>query len=142
MQRFTSADQPLQLLVDAPAGYGKTAIAKVTAHFFRSKGMIVLPVAFASLAASAHEAGRTIHKSFWFPFSSKFEAQTHQAELFRSCHVFSVLRELTAGKLRLCVSADFPPRWQPEDSHRRIFYNRPDNTRSGRKAFSNSLRSS
>ena len=84
LDKFVTAQQnndPIQLIVDAPAGYGKSFLAKTVSSYFRSKGLIAVCAAWQAVAARSYQGGKTIHSTFGFgidrdEFVSKFEAQS------------------------------------------------------------------
>ena len=87
---------PLQMIVDAPAGYGKSTLAKAIAALFRSRRKIVVCCAWQAVAARAYKGGRTVHTTFGFSieddknYVSKFEAQSLHAKLIAKTTLFIV----------------------------------------------------
>ncbi|KAJ1518859.1 hypothetical protein ONE63_011529 [Megalurothrips usitatus] len=90
-QQSPAASGTRSLFLEAPGGYGKTAVLKVIASDLRSQGKVVLCVATSGIAALNMERGTTAHSMFRLPLDLKgglatwgITNGTQRAELIRA----------------------------------------------------------
>ena len=85
--------EQLLLMIDAPAGTGKTFVMSAIADYVRSQKGICLISAFSGVAAQLLEGGTTIHSRFKIPIDAdpakncNFSRGTITAKLFRDCNI-------------------------------------------------------
>ena len=102
---FHDLGTPTYVLLDAPAGYGKSVVAQYLAAHYRSSSHGVICAAFTSFAAHHLPGGRTIHSTFGFgvkqPFSSKFEFQSVESLRLRQARLIIIDEVFTISKALL-----------------------------------------
>ena len=76
-------EKTVVLFLDAPAGHGKTHVAKAITAKLRSLKFHVNVVAPTALAASLHEGGQTAHRSYGLPVSDDDHIQCTQKAMNR-----------------------------------------------------------